>query len=85
MQWTQVPGANKYMISIKNKNGEIAKEYSMASEEAALNDLMPGEYNLSLRSVDEHGRIGPEGETRKLKVPAESNLRAPKLKGVKIK
>ncbi|MCB0351156.1 MAG: hypothetical protein KDD38_08230 [Bdellovibrionales bacterium] len=85
LQWTQVPGANKYMISIKNKNGEIAKEYSMASEEAALNDLMPGEYNLSLRSVDEHGRIGPEGETRKLKVPAESNLRAPKLKGVKIK
>lgn len=85
VQWQQVPGANKYMVSIKTPNGEVSKEISFNKEEAALSGLMPGDYNISLRSVDEHGRMGPEGEARKLKVPAESNLRAPKLKGVKIK
>jgi len=46
---------------------------------------MPGDYKVSLKSIDQHGRPGPEGEERVLRVPATSDVRAPKLKGMKVK
>ncbi len=55
------------------------------SQSGALSGLMPGEYKVSLRSVDSNGRPGPNGEERVLRVPAQSNVRAPKLKGMKVK
>lgn len=85
IQWNEVQGANQYVMEVKTTDGKTSKEYNFKSKNGSLNGLMPGEYKVSLRSVDEHGRAGPNGEERVLKVPSQSNLRAPKLKGVKIK
>lgn len=85
IQWQEVQGAKKYVLLIKSANGANEKEFNFDSVQGSVKGLMPGEYKMSLRSVDSNGRIGPEGEARTLKVPSQSNLRAPKLKGVKFK
>jgi hypothetical protein len=85
VEWTSVEGANRYTVYIKSPDGKVAKEVSFNDVQASLRDLMPGEYKLSIGSVDQHGRVGPEGEPRALKVPKESNVKAPKLKGLKVK
>lgn len=85
IQWQDVQGANQYVMQIKSSDGKTAKVYNFKTQSGALNGLMPGEYRVTLSSVDEHGRQGPNGEERTLKVPAQSAVRAPKLKGVKVK
>jgi hypothetical protein len=85
VQWQNVNGASKYILLIKSTDGHLNKELSYKEKSAAFKNLMPGDYEISLRSVDEHGRIGPLGETRKLNVPSQSNVGAPKLKGIKVK
>ncbi|OFZ19642.1 MAG: hypothetical protein A2Z20_12945 [Bdellovibrionales bacterium RBG_16_40_8] len=83
-QWSAVQGANKYIVFIKSADNKSNKELNFSSPSAKLKKLMPGEYKVSLRSVDNKGRAGPEGEIRILKVPNQSNMRAPKLKGIKV-
>ncbi len=85
IQWNEVQGANEYVIQVKTPDGKTTKEYNFKTKVAALSGLMPGEYKVSMKSVDIHGRQGPNGEERLLKVPSQSNVRAPKLKGVKVK
>lgn len=85
IEWNEVQGANQYVMEVKASDGKISKEYNFKTKNGSLSGLMPGEYKVSLRSIDEHGRPGPTGEERVLKVPKQSNVRAPKLKGVKIK
>lgn len=84
VQWVEVKNAHQYVLITKTPSG-TTQEYKFNSLQGALNNLMPGEYKLSLRSVDKSGRVGPAGEERTLKVPDLSSMRAPKLKGVKIK
>ncbi len=85
VEWQPVQGAETYTLLIKDAAGEKRKEVSSQEAQSLLRGLMPGEYKISLRSVDQHGRPGPEGEERILRVPATSSLRAPKVKGVKVK
>lgn len=85
IQWNKVQGANEYVLSVKTTDGEKLKEYRFNQVAGALKGLMPGDYKVSLKSVDEHGRQGPEGEERILRVPATSDMRAPKVKGFKVK
>ena len=83
--WKQVPGANQYIMLVTNPKTGKVKEYKFNDLNGRLRGLMPGEYNISLKSIDEHGRTGPAGEERVLRVPATSNMRAPKVKGLKVK
>jgi hypothetical protein len=85
LQWKEVKGAEKYVLVIKTPDGKNPKEYNFSALEGSLKGLMPGQYKVSLRSIDQHGRVGQEGEERVLKVPSQSNVRAPKLKGMKVK
>lgn len=85
LTWDTVTGAKQYVVLIKNKEGVVSRELASKQNEVALKGLMPGEYTVSLKSVDEFGRSGPEGESRGLTVPNTSGVRAPKLKGVKVK
>lgn len=84
--WSPVQGATKYMVILKSKSGqEPARELAFDKGAGDLSNLMPGEYSVTLKSVDRYGRSGPEGETRPLKVPATSAVKAPKFKGYKVK
>lgn len=85
LSWAPVAGASKYMVILKGKAGEPARELAFESGDGELSNLMPGDYSVSLKSIDRFGRSGPEGEKRALKVPATSGMKAPKLKGIKVK
>lgn len=85
VQWQTVQGAARYMMILKDEKGEPKRELAFTTSEGQLRGLMPGDYKVVLRSVDQHGRVGPESEERALKVPNTSSLRAPKMKGLKVK
>ena len=84
VSWSSVNGATQYLLKIKRADGGI-DEYKFNSIEGTLTNLMPGNHRITLQSIDENGRIGPASEERSIVVPSVSNMRAPKLKGVKIK
>ena len=83
--WQEVQGANQYIMVVTDPKTGKAKEYKFNGIAGKLRGLMPGDYNVSLKSVDEFGRPGPAGEERVLRVPATSDVRAPKVKGFKVK
>lgn len=85
LAWGTVAGASKYMVILKGKTGEPSRELAFENGDGELSNLMPGDYSVSLKTIDRFGRSGPEGETRPLKVPATSGMKAPKLKGIKVK
>ncbi|MEQ1664593.1 MAG: hypothetical protein ABL927_04380, partial [Bdellovibrionales bacterium] len=83
VKWIKVMDAKEYFLSLKDSSG-VEKKLKFEAAVAKLSNLMPGEYSISLQSVDEHGRESLPSAAVTLKVPQESNVRAPKLKGVKI-
>lgn len=83
ISWDPVDGAEKYVLSIISPD-ENEREIQFESQVAPLRGLMPGEYRVRLKSVDEHGRKGPESEERVLRVPATSDAPAPSLRGFKV-
>ncbi|MEK6554712.1 MAG: hypothetical protein AABZ31_05700, partial [Bdellovibrionota bacterium] len=85
LDWEKVDGATQYIVSVKNKEGVQTREVASAQDAAELRGLMPGEYKVTLKSIDKFGRPGPESEPRELSVPSTSGVRAPKLRGVKVK
>lgn len=83
--WQSVEGAQHYLIEVKNATGSKVREVKAQRGPASIPNLLPGNYKLSLRSVDQSGRVGPAGEERPLEVPNSSDVKAPKFKGLKIK
>jgi len=84
LQWEKLEGAKEYMLTILNKNGQEIKTLKYTTTQTALKNLMPGEYQLKLSVVDQHGRTSEASEARKLIVPDKSNLKAPTLKKIKV-
>ncbi|HEY8270113.1 MAG TPA: hypothetical protein VIG33_04445, partial [Pseudobdellovibrionaceae bacterium] len=84
LQWEKIEGAKEYMLTISNKEGKELKSLKYTNNQTALKNLMPGEYQLTLIAVDQHGRNSEVGITRKLIVPDKSNLKAPALKKIKV-
>jgi hypothetical protein len=85
LAWSLVNGANGYILSIEAPDKSKNRELRFEKAQAALRGLLPGEYKMTLKSVDQHGRHGPAGEPRILRVPATSQMPAPRLKGLKVK
>jgi hypothetical protein len=82
--WEKLDGAKEYNLKISNKDGKELKTLKYTTTQTALKNLMPGEYQLTLTAVDQHGRTSEAGVTRKLIVPDKSNLKAPTLKKIKV-
>lgn len=84
LQWEKLDGAKEYMLTISNKEGKELKTLKYTTNQTALKNLMPGEYQLRLSAVDQHGRTSEVSAPRKLIVPDKSNLKAPTLKKIKV-
>lgn len=85
LNWTPVEGAKEYQLIIKKskENTEVLnKKYT--TTKTTLQNLMPGEYNLEILSIDQFGRLSSPIPSRVLIVPDKSNLRAPAMKKVKV-
>lgn len=85
LKWDPVQGAQKYQLNLKNVNGKTIKKEIVESTGSELNRLQPGQYEVSVQSLDEHDRPGPPGSTKKIEVPRVSNIAAPKIKGIQVK
>jgi flagellar hook assembly protein FlgD len=84
-QWNPVQGAKGYVLVIKDPSGKTMKtEKFGATSNATLNRLLPGQYKVSLSSVDEYNRVGSAGEEKTLIVPNVSDARPPAFKKFKI-
>jgi hypothetical protein len=84
LNWQKVDGAKEYKLTISTAQGKPLKTLKYTGTQTALKNLMPGEYQLSLSAVDEHGRSSESSPLRKLTVPDKSNLKAPTLKKIKV-
>lgn len=83
LEWEKISGAKEYQLTI-SKDGKELKKARYTANSTSLKNLMPGEYQLQINAQDEHGRMSEAGESRKLLVPDSSNLKAPKLKKIKV-
>lgn len=85
LQWKEVEGASKYRLQVLSKEGQVLHDSVTERTIASVQRLQPGEYQVKIKSIDEHQREGPEVRQRKLIVPNTSNIRAPKLKQIEVK
>ncbi len=84
LKWSRVEGAKEYLLTVTNKDGKELLNRKYPETEAKLKNLMPGEYQVKVESVDGFGRQGQPGQARKLLVPDKSNVKSPKLKKVLV-
>lgn len=88
LSWDAVKGAKEYLLTIQNLTENKAQELRLQKTQAVFKPqtLSPkNHYQVKVEAIDEHGRKSSGGEYIKLDVPNESNIQAPKLKGIKIK
>ena len=85
LTWEQVDGAQNYLMVLESPDGKVVDQRQVSRNTASLNRLKPGEYQVHVRSIDGFKRPGLEGSKRKIEVPATSDIRAPKIKAMKVK
>lgn len=85
LRWDPVQGAQKYQLNLKDVNGKTIKKEIVKSTGSEFNRLQPGQYEVSVQSLDEHDRLGPPGSVKKIEVPRVSDIAAPKIKGIQVK
>ncbi len=86
--WDAIRGAKEYVLTVQNLTENKTKEFKVQKNQAVFKaqTLSPkNQYQVKVEAIDEYGRKSSSGEYIKLDVPQESNIRAPKLKGIKIK
>jgi hypothetical protein len=83
--WEQVEGARRYLMVLEGSDGKIVEQKEVTRTTASFSRLQPGEYRVHLKSVDDFKRVGPEGDRRKIEVPDSIDIRAPKIKAIKVK
>jgi hypothetical protein len=83
--WNQVQGAQAYSIQIKDTQGNVVKTIETKTPSSTLKGLLPGDYKISLASVDSYMRAGPFGEERRVHVPDISDLKGPGYKRFEVK
>ncbi len=81
--WEKVDGAKEYVFSVLREGKEIQTK-RMRGTDFSFRNLLPGEYQVNLTSVDNYGRISSEPSTKKIVVPDKSGLKAPSLKKIKV-
>jgi hypothetical protein len=82
--WQGLEGAKVYNILVRDQSGKIIHENSSESTNYQLMNLMPGAYELQIGGTDNFGRKGELSAKRKLLVPDKSEVKAPKLKKIKV-
>ncbi len=83
--WQQVEGAERYLMILESPDGAVIEQKEISRTTASLSRLKPGEYHVHLKSVDGLKRPGLNGDKRKVSVPNSSDIRAPKIKAMKVK
>ncbi len=83
IQWEKIEGAKYYQLTIF-KDGLVVKKSDYTKNSTSIKNLMPGEYQVQVTAIDDYNRSSPGSKIKKLRVPASSNIKAPKLKQIKV-
>jgi hypothetical protein len=84
LNWNEIQGAKEYEIKVTSQDGKEIINRRFKDNRTTLVQLMPGEYTVSMLTIDEHGRASAKANLRSIIVPNKSNLRAPAMKKVKV-
>ena len=82
--WEQVDGAKHYLMLLENDAGKVVEKKEISRTTASVSRLKPGQYKVRLKSVDGLQRAS-ESASKELVVPSLSDIRAPKIKNMKVK
>lgn len=83
LSWSPIEGAKEYELVIF-KNGKELKRSRYTKTETSIRNLMPGEYQAKLITIDSYGRPSEAPENKTIVVPENSGLKAPSLKKIKV-
>lgn len=83
--WSKVPGAQKYIVRLEDQKTKNASKLEVKDTKIKLKDLLPGEYKISLGSMNQNGEVGSFGPQKTIEVPKQSNIAAPVVKKIQIK
>lgn len=73
------------IVSITDASGRVIDERRFSDEKLSFSGLMPGRYVLLAKFQDEYRRSGELSERIEVEVPEKSKIRAPKVKGIKVR
>jgi hypothetical protein len=83
--WEQVDGANHYLMILESEDGKVVDKKEVKRTTASLTRLKPGQYKVKLMTVDTLQRPSEQASTKDLYVPTLSDIKAPKIKNMKVK
>jgi hypothetical protein len=83
--WQPVDGAKNYYLVLQTDEGQVLEQRSISRTTASFSKLKPGQYHVKVKSIDGNQRPGPDSEPRTITVPNMSDIRAPKIKTMKVK
>lgn len=84
LSWERLVGTKDYQILVRDNEGKIISELSTETSNYKLTNLMPGTYSLQVGATDNYGRRGDLSGKRILIVPDKSEVKAPKLRKIKV-
>lgn|GEM_PF-3870820 len=79
IKWQSVSGATGYALQIKDTESGKVKEYLSSSTDYTVKDLMPGKYEVKLRTINAFDKPGQFGEPRSIVVPQTSDAPPPTI------
>lgn len=83
--WQEVEGAKHYLMILENEDGKVIDKKEINRTTASFSRLKPGQYKVKLKSVDGLQRPSEESRLKDLVVPSISDIKAPKIKNMKVK
>ncbi len=83
LKWKEVDGATAYGIELTAEGGDKTKEFKSSQTSYVLRDLLPGKYELKLRSQSQ-AKPGRFGKSRRVIVPNVSDVPPPVLSVIKV-
>lgn len=84
LKWRAPAGVKNFELKLKSTEGREVSSLKSEKTSAQLEALLPGQYNLEIRGVDQYGRPTDEPIIRKVIVPESSGLSAPKMKRIQV-
>lgn len=84
-RWKQVYSSAEYNLELINPSGRVIRVWSQKNNFVQLKNLIPGEYKLTLTTLDQFKRISPNKSVKVIRVADSSAIEAPKLKKMRFK
>lgn len=84
LNWSAVREAKNYTLILLDSTGKELRRAQFQRNQTRLMNLLPGEYKVQVEAIDQFGRTSERKPARTVRVPASSDIEAPKMKRIKV-